>query len=124
MQIRLLPPQETGGTIHLPASKSLSNRALIISALSQKGQAFGHEASSRLQNISDCDDTRVMLSALRERPETVNVQAAGTAMRFLTAYLSITAGSHVITGTERMRHRPIAPLVDALRRLGADIRRI
>ena len=121
MQIRLLPPQETGGTIHLPASKSLSNRALIISALSQKGQAFGHEASSLLQNISDCDDTRVMLTALRERPETVNVQAAGTAMRFLTAYLSITAGSHVITGTERMQHRPIAPLVDALRRLGVKI---
>lgn len=121
MQIRLLAPQETGGTIHLPASKSLSNRALVISALSQKGQAFDHEASSLLQNISDCDDTRVMLTALRERPETVNVQAAGTAMRFLTAYLSITAGSHVITGTERMQHRPIAPLVDALRRLGVKI---
>lgn len=82
---------------------------------------FGDEASSRLQNISDCDDTRVMLTALRERPETVNVQAAGTAMRFLTAYLSVTPGTHFITGTERMRHRPIAPLVDALRRLGVRI---
>ena len=121
MQITLLPPKEIGGTIYLPASKSLSNRALIITALSQKGRFFDEKILSCLQNISDCDDTRVMLTALQERPETVNVQAAGTAMRFLTAYLSVIPGTHLITGSERMRHRPIAPLVNALRRLGSRI---
>ena len=121
MQITLLPPREIGGTVYLPASKSLSNRALIITALSQRGRAFDEEVLGTLQNVSDCDDTQVMMAALREQPETVNVQAAGTAMRFLTAYLSVNPGTHFITGTERMRHRPIAPLVDALRQLGVRI---
>ena len=54
-------------------------------------------------------------------PEKINIKAAGTAMRFMTAYLSVKEGTHVLTGTERMKHRPIGVLVDALRRLGADI---
>lgn len=54
-------------------------------------------------------------------PPVIDIQAAGTAMRFMTAYLSVTPGEHTITGTERMRHRPIGLLVDALRMLGADI---
>mgnify|MGYP002105977567 FL=1 len=54
-------------------------------------------------------------------PEVIDIKAAGTAMRFMSAYLSVTEGEHVITGTERMKHRPIGVLVDALRRLGADI---
>ncbi len=54
-------------------------------------------------------------------PEEINIKAAGTAMRFMSAYLSVTSGTHVITGTERMKHRPIGVLVDALRMLGADI---
>lgn len=54
-------------------------------------------------------------------PETIDVGAAGTAMRFMTAYLAVTEGEHTITGSERMRHRPIGVLVDALRMLGADI---
>jgi 3-phosphoshikimate 1-carboxyvinyltransferase len=100
-------------TIDLPASKSISNRALIIHALSG-GKGI-------LKNLSDCDDTKVMVAALEHNPETIDIMAAGTAMRFMTAYLSATPGSHVITGTERMLHRPIEPLVNALRRLGADI---
>lgn len=100
-------------SINLPASKSISNRALIINALSGAGMVP--------QNISDCDDTRVMVRALSQPSEVINIMAAGTAMRFLTAYLSVTEGERIITGTERMQHRPIKILVDALRELGADI---
>ncbi len=111
--ITITPPDRLRATIDLPASKSISNRALIITAL-----GGGVPLPS---NISDCDDTRVMLHALHEHPEVIDIGAAGTAMRFLTAYLSVMDGTHTITGTERMRHRPIAVLVDALRSLGARI---
>ena len=111
--IDIYPPDKLKGRICLPASKSISNRALIINALSD-GKQFP-------ENLSDCDDTRVMLQALQEMPETIDIGAAGTAMRFLTAYLCVKPGTHVITGTERMRHRPIGILVDALRELGAHI---
>lgn len=101
------------GRIVLPASKSISGRALVINALS---------GSSLLpDNLSDSDDTQAMLNALREMPKVIDIGAAGTAMRFLTAFLSVTPGTHTITGTERMKHRPIGILVDALRTLGADI---
>ena len=73
------------------------------------------------ENLSDCDDTDVIIKALRDMPYEIDIKAAGTAMRFMTAYLAATPGEHVITGTERMRHRPIAILVDALRSLGAHI---
>ena len=99
--------------VKLPASKSISNRALIIYSLAGGGILP--------QNLSDCDDTSVIVNALRNMPETIDIKAAGTAMRFMTAYLSVMPGTHVLTGTERMKHRPIGILVDALRRLGADI---
>ena len=100
--------------VMLPASKSISNRALIISALSG--------AAVMPENVSDCDDTFVMVRALTEPTPTIDIMAAGTAMRFLTAYLSVQEGEeHVLTGTERMKHRPISILVNALRQLGADI---
>ena len=108
-------PKHLQTTIKLPASKSISNRALIIYALS--GGAILPE------NLSDCDDTEVIIQALEKMPEVINIKAAGTAMRFMTAFLATAEhGEHVITGTERMQHRPIKVLVDALRRLGADIR--
>lgn len=72
-------------------------------------------------NVSDCDDTKVMLQWLAQRPEVVNIGAAGTAMRFSAALLAVSEGTHTITGTERMQNRPIAVLVDALRTLGATI---
>ena len=100
-------PSRFNTTIDLPASKSISNRALIINALAG--------GMARLDNLSDCDDTSVMLHALRDLPEVIDVKAAGTAMRFLTAYLSITEGTHVATGSDRMKHRPIGVLVEALR---------
>lgn len=106
-------PNNINTEINLPASKSISNRALIVHALSG-GNAVIH-------NLSDCDDTQVMINALRDMPEVIDIMAAGTAMRFTSAYLSVTPGEHVITGTERMKRRPIGVLVDALRRLGADI---
>ena len=72
-------------------------------------------------NLSDCDDTEVIINALRNMPKEIDIKAAGTAMRFMTAYLSVMEGTHILTGTERMKHRPIAILVDALRKLGANI---
>ena len=114
MQYEITAPRLLNHTAHLPASKSISNRALIIHALTG-GRTIP-------ENLSDCDDTDVIVKALRDNPYEINIKAAGTAMRFMTAYLSVKEGEeHVITGTERMKHRPIGTLVDALRRLGADI---
>lgn len=97
----------------LPASKSISNRVSILNALSSSPQP--------LHNLSDCDDTNVLLNALRSDAETIDIRAAGTAMRFLTAYFSGRSGKRTLTGTERMRNRPIRVLVDALRMVGAQI---
>lgn len=74
-----------------------------------------------MKNLSDSDDTLILQSILENIPAEINVKSAGSAMRFLTAYLSISEGEYTITGTERMKHRPIGPLVEALRYLGADI---
>ena len=113
-RINILPPSEINATILLPSSKSISNRALIIHALGR--------GSYLPENLSDCDDTQVMIRALNAKAgETIDIMAAGTAMRFLTAYLSVTPGERLITGTQRMQQRPIQVLVDALRALGADI---
>lgn len=109
----VLAPKTLNITVKLPASKSISNRALIMSAMS------GGEPIP--ENLSDCDDTEVMIDALRDMPYEIDIKAGGTAMRFMTAYLSTTPGEHIITGTERMKHRPIGILVDSLRVLGADI---
>ena len=113
MQIKVTAPAKIHTTIQLPSSKSISNRALIINAL---GNGTHHP-----ENLSDCDDTRVMIRALNDDKATIDIMAAGTAMRFLTAYLSVTPGTRIITGTERMQQRPIQVLVNALRELGADI---
>lgn len=113
-QYKLTAPEKLAQTICLPASKSISNRALVIYALSG--------GKNLPQNLSDCDDTDVIIKALRDMPEEINIKAAGTAMRFMTAYLSVTKGTHVLTGTERMKHRPIGILVDAMKALGADIK--
>ena len=113
MRYRLTAPARLDAKVDLPASKSVSNRALIINALSG--------SSIVPDNLSDCDDTEVILDALRRMPDVIDIRAAGTAMRFMTAYLAVTPGSHIITGTERMKQRPIRALVDTLRYIGADI---
>lgn len=114
VRYKIIAPPTVKATIQLPASKSISNRALIINAL---GKGIYPP-----ENLSDCDDTCVMIKALTEGNETIDIMAAGTAMRFLTAYLSVIPGEeHIITGTARMQQRPIQILVNALRELGADI---
>ena len=113
MQIKVTAPAQIHTTIQLPSSKSISNRALIINALGNR--------TFQLENLSDCDDTQVMIHALNDGKNTIDIMAAGTAMRFLTAYLSVTPGTRIITGTQRMQQRPIQVLVNALRELGAEI---
>ena len=100
-------------TVKLPASKSISNRALILNALSSS--PYG------VENLSDCDDTNLMVNALQADGQDFNVGAAGTTMRFLTAFLAKRSGEWTITGTERMKNRPIKVLVEALNALGAHI---
>ena len=113
-QYTITAPQALHHTSQLPASKSISNRALIIHALSG--------GTILPENLSNCDDTEVIVAALKDNPYEINIRAAGTAMRFMTAFLAVKDGEeHVLTGTERMKHRPIGILVDALRFLGADI---
>ena len=97
----------------LPASKSISNRALIINALAG-GRA-------ELHNLSDANDTQLMLRLIRSGDETIDVEDAGTTMRFLTAYFCVTNQNKILTGTRRMKERPIGILVDALRSLGGTI---
>ena len=102
------------GIVDLDGSKSISNRALVIRALCAKDFEIGR--------LSTSDDTRVLLRGLEATTETVDIGAAGTSMRFLTALLATQVGkSTILTGSERMKERPIGVLVDALRTLGADI---
>ena len=102
------------GTAQLPASKSESNRALILRALAGGGQ---------LDNLSDAHDTQLMRRLLAAAPDRAELDAedAGTVMRFLTAFLAVTGWRGRLTGTARMQQRPIAVLVAALRQLGAQI---
>ena len=137
------------GTIALPASKSISNKALLLHALcsAEKTEGESGNAKEEIRNLALCDDTRVMQKALEQasallsdkesekegsdslsfvkkenKALNINVEGTGTAMRFLTAYFACQEGFNVVlTGNERMQQRPIALLVDALRSLGADI---
>lgn len=99
--------------LKLAASKSESNRALIINALAKQP---GH-----LKNLSEARDTKTMQNLLNETDKTWDVMDAGTTMRFLTAYAAVNGFNKVLTGTPRMQQRPIKILVDALRKIGVDI---
>ena len=118
-------------TIQLPASKSESNRALMIAAYGGFAPDF--------QNLSDSKDTMVLLKALRglspmsfqvehvrlesigDNPHIIDISDCGTAARFMTTYLATQEGDWLLTGSQRMLQRPMAPLVEALTSLGADI---
>lgn len=113
MQYTLIGAKSIDGSIKLPASKSISNRALILKALSK--------SDFPIENLSDCDDTRVMIEAFNNNSNLFDIGAAGTSMRFLTAYLSQIPGKWIITGSKRMQERPINILVEALNSLGAKI---
>ena len=118
--------------ITLPASKSESNRALMIAAYGGFSPDF--------ENLSDSNDTKVLMEALKSlpfidsrrrtvpcgndikgKPQTVDIADCGTAARFMATYLACHEGDWLLTGTERMKQRPIQPLVEALRLLDADI---
>jgi len=101
------------GSIVLPGSKSIANRALIIHALSYSPYP--------IENLSESDDTRVMQQVFNSNTNHFDIGHAGTAMRFLTAFLSQIVGEWIITGSDRMKQRPIGILVEALTKLGARI---
>lgn len=144
--VKIEPGQFAGGTVSLPGSKSLTNRALLISSLVP--------GESILRNALDCDDSRHLRGALEQLGVSISSEAggprcgsqdaltftvrggilgysakkghfdlgnAGTATRFLTAALATSGGEYVVDGDERMRQRPINQLVEALRDLGAEI---
>lgn len=102
------------GSIALPSSKSISNRALILNKVTG--------SSVNLQNLSEADDTVLMQQALAKGEGEIYLKNAGTCMRFLTAYFAATENSNVtLLCDERMEKRPIKELVDVLKQLGADI---
>ena len=114
MMYQIEMPDKIQGVVQLPASKSISNRLLIIKALSS--------AQINISNLSEAQDTRTLASLLKSEDNTLDCGHAGTTMRFLTAYLSTTLNeSRTLTGSDRMKQRPIGVLVDALKELGADI---
>tara|TARA_R110000868_G_scaffold185295_8_gene427178 strand:+ start:838 stop:2100 length:1263 start_codon:yes stop_codon:yes gene_type:complete len=99
--------------ITITGSKSESNRLLLLQALYPE---------FKLENVSNSDDSNLMTNALSSQSEAVNIHHAGTAMRFLTAYFSIQEGREtMLTGSKRMKERPIKILVEALQELGAEI---
>jgi len=101
------------GEFNLPASKSISNRLLIIQVLAQP--------EFSISNLSESEDTRLLVNALSFKNSVIKVGNAGTAFRFLTALLSFRPGEWILTGSNRMKNRPVGILVDALRILGANI---
>ena len=117
MYYSIKAPAVLEGSIKLPASKSISNRALILTALASNCKPEG----CQIENLADCDDTNVMVKALRFSSNKIDIGAAGTAMRFLTAFLAGHEGEWEITGSQRMQDRPIRILVEALKTLGAEI---
>lgn len=102
-----------GQVKYLPSSKSISNRTILLNALAGN--------TSKLVNLSDANDTRLMNELIRSEKTVLDVEDAGTTMRFLTAYCALTNKIKTITGTDRMKQRPIGILVDALRELGSTI---
>ncbi len=106
-------PNVSGLIKHLPASKSISNRVLIIQALST--------GNAPITRLSEANDTRLMERLIASADEVADTEDAGTTMRFLTAYFAVSGSPKRLTGTERMKQRPIHVLVEALRKLGARI---
>ena len=113
MNLSLKSAQLEDAHIVIPGSKSESNRLLILSSLFKK---------LSLENISNSDDTNYLLKALSSKSSTIDIGHAGTAMRFLTSYFSLTTKKEIeLRGSQRMHDRPIKILVDSLREIGASI---
>lgn len=114
-RIRLhFPNPVIHGTIHLDGSKSISNRALIM-------QALAGNPNPELDHLSTSVDTRLMQKLLSSEEGVLDAGAAGTTFRFLTAYLATRGKEVILTGSERMKQRPIGELVNTLNELGAGI---
>jgi 3-phosphoshikimate 1-carboxyvinyltransferase len=112
--IRIQKNSKVNGSVRgLPSSKSVSNRALVLNALS------GNQ--SDLRNLSEARDTALMQKLINSPEKVIDVMDAGTTMRFLTAYFSVSNQNKILTGTARMKERPIFPLVNSLRAIGASI---
>ncbi len=102
------------GSICISGSKSESNRLLLLRA---------YTSYFKILNLSNSDDTQLMISAIESDKKEINIGHAGTAMRFLTAYFSsISNNPKILTGSDRMKQRPISVLVDALKDMGCDIK--
>ena len=102
------------GSVQITGSKSETNRLLVL-------QQF--YSNLKIENVSNSDDSKLMQQALANTSNDINIGHAGTAMRFLTAYFSVKENSEIIlTGSHRMKNRPIKILVDALKALGATIK--
>jgi len=115
MKFKISKPRGTiSGEIYLPASKSISNRLLIMEALA--------EERAELINLAESDDTMLLKKALHSDNNIIDIGHAGTAMRFLTAYYASGNRDVILTGSERMKSRPIGELVDALCFLGGKIK--
>lgn len=112
-QYKISAPKVINTAIKLPSSKSMSNRALILNALCL--------STKPIKNLSDCEDTKVILDAFNSDSNEFDVKGAGTAMRFLTAFLAGMEGEWILKGSKRMHERPIHPLVETLIALGAKI---
>jgi len=112
--VSIIAPEKINDTdICLPLSKSISNRLLILQKLAA--------ADLQIQKLSDADDTILLNKILSGNSQTIYCKNAGTVLRFMIAYCSITPGNWIIDGDERLRQRPVGALVDALVSLGADI---
>lgn len=107
------PNKVVRGNITLNGSKSISNRVLIIRALCDE--------KFDIQNLSDSDDSTLLQQLINDNNTTLDAHHAGTTFRFLTAYLALREGVQILTGSSRMKKRPIGDLVEALRSIGADI---
>ncbi|NLZ95803.1 MAG: 3-phosphoshikimate 1-carboxyvinyltransferase [Bacteroidales bacterium] len=113
MAYKITSPKSLYSTVILPGSKSISNRAIILNALSLSKQ--------KIENLSVSEDTRVIQDVFASKTNEFDVRGAGTAMRFLTAFLAGVEGEWILRGSKRMHQRPIHPLVDTLITIGADI---
>ncbi len=115
MELQLDVPQPVvKGKIQLDGSKSISNRVLIVRAIC--------DSDFPIEHLSTSDDTTTLQTLLRSDDEVLDAGAAGTTYRFLTAFLALsTSRTRILTGSERMLQRPIGPLVESLRNLGARI---
>ena len=113
MRYKITSPKSIHTSVLLPASKSISNRALILNALSLSNKF--------IENLSNCEDTQMIVDVFNSNSNVFDVKASGTAMRFLTAFLAGMEGEWIIQGSQRMHERPIHPLVDTLTALGAQI---